>query len=555
METTIVQDVPDINSVDVSGVSLRKQALEAGFAGSAIGSLVGHLKRFLDPAPYMLKTPYAPDEPQVYKDAFAELINELDKTSSLYSFEVSQQKKFEPLTPLDPWNMVGPDKLEEIRQTSRNTIYTHLPSEYDDTLVSMRKLIRPGSLHLWTHENALKAMDLNTNSGYPYFTGRRDVAELELNASKSFKVIGDVPSTYVMGARASGAGDFRIVWMAPMSANISQKRVVGPLTEALRDSGFMATWGGIPVLDRAVQRTLSYAKSEGKAVLSFDESGFDRHVNYRVNQDVESLMLSWFNLGESEGVMKSFVLPETRLVMPGFTLSQWDGYLARFQMYSGHGGTNLLDSLINVTKINTVIRYITGENLVEQVLKGLPVLQVNGDDAVFVVPKTFETQLDELATVYDQMFGAVVHPDKQLLSDSAAIMNSRLTDLSYYNGMVSVAPIHRRQKLFWPERPIALSKHDGKLISTAELYAIAAIERLETLNTHPLFRKVVKYISQLDQYQLYRGDENLIKVSKRAAKLKSVRTFLDVFDGSGRTGAISENYETVRVLRELYGNS
>jgi hypothetical protein len=257
------------------------------------------------------------------------------------------------------------------------------------------------------------------------------------------------------------------MWTA--SLNVIESMVFKPLTTVLKDYPVFATWRGIPKLDSVIHFMLSN-RGNGGTFLSGDYSGFDNHISVWKIIEVLNIVKTWFSEDDHHLVELAF---ESNIGSKLLTPSGVFGNEHRVK--SGWGGTNLVDSLINI--IDCVYALMLLDQPVPKLnRRSAPAMVVNGDDFSVRIQETMS--IEDFAKAISST-GSVLHPSKQIVSADLIALNSRYSHTSFQEGRVSVRPFARFGLGYrWPERPMRQGP---------QAESLAAIMRLHTIETHPNF--------------------------------------------------------------------
>jgi hypothetical protein len=265
------------------------------------------------------------------------------------------------------------------------------------------------------------------------------------------------------------------------------------LMQALRQYDTFCAWKDLPCIDIVCQKYLKQAKAAGRVVLSGDLSSFDATIPPWFIKDMGPVIGSWIKGGEklAIGLCESLAY-NTLLVSPTKV------YLPQpSSMKSGSGGTNLLDSLINLT-----VHYYAEEIGLYKVES----ISVQGDDFIIDGPGVEPGAVEEAFS----HFGMVANSSKQMFEPDALSYLQRIHLLGEEGGITSV---YRTLGSMLSYERLRYSSKDWNAYS--EVARI--IGQLENCVFSPWYETIVEFASVHDKYHLG-ADLPASEVLKRAGE-------------------------------------
>lgn len=375
---------------------------------------------------------------------------------------------------------------------------------------------------------AVRRMVTNSNSGYPRFTRRSKVIPAELSYAttgkwKSFPAI--------LGWRGQSRGfdlnpKQRVVWMFPMSTNILEMSIFGPVQTWLAQMSFLSAWRGPYFVDRSVDRLLR----SGMTIYSTDFSGFDQSVGPRISELAFNLLREIFS-------------DSSRDLINELEWNFWNiGLICTKSVYlrgshgvpSGSVFTNLIDSLVHRIAQMYCARKM-GPSL-------LPDCQVQGDDGLIGFNRG-AMNLDSILDCYKE-FGFESNIDKQFIGVRDCLYLQRYHHLAYNGG---VYPTFRALN--------ALLGHE-RFYSEGwgpDMVILRSLMILENCKHHPLFIKFVKFAASGDKFKLgldWPGGMSSFLGSGVISKAKRVAGLIPSYNQERNVDGLA-GFEVVKVLRSL----
>jgi hypothetical protein len=238
-------------------------------------------------------------------------------------------------------------------------------------------------------------------------------------------------------------------------------------------------WIDLPVIDVEMQKLLNRATNAGRNVLSGDLASFDATIPPWMIVEMGEVMESWFKpgMGWIARGLCSALANNVNLITPNKVYPAQPS-----SMKSGSGGTNLLDSLCNMTA------QFYGEEIG---LYKIEALCVQGDDFVVDGPGI---QPDGIAEAFDH-FGMIAHPTKQMYEPNAL---SYLQRIHYKDRLGGISSTFRT--LGSIESYERLRYRSGDWNGWVDV--VRAISQVENTVFNPAFVPFVQFIQRGDKFEL-----------------------------------------------------
>lgn len=334
----------------------------------------------------------------------------------------------------------------------------------------------------------------NTNAGFPYFI-KADRVESD--------VLGDIENIisstsfrreaeswpYLLGWRGQpkkfpDVTKSRVVWMEAKSWAAVTAMFTYPVIQALKRSFRFVQLAGPDFVDIEIESQIQAAmvgRRKGLRFVSGDKSSFDASISRDILIGAIEVVRSLLTLTTSQEEL--FYSCFNRMVDK--SLLTPDGYVTVDRgVPSGHGATNLIDSIITVALIFE--------------LAGPVWCLAGGDDDVSLLPS--EIGVKDIETFYAD-HGIVAHPDKQLDSPDCVLFLSRLFGNILRDGNVSRGArslIRALNGIISLERPSQLTRYD---------FTMRTWSQLAEVEYHPLRQQLLALCVKMDEYGLFLGSQ------------------------------------------------
>lgn len=398
-----------------------------------------------------------------------------DKLNSvLLDLEENNRSKYGPRSIAVPWS--------ERRQGVINSFSRDTGKEVESNLPSVGRL-RPISL-----ENAAKYIKRQTNAGLPTMNTKGVVLSDTLNNFNSL-IKEDIPS--VPFTRTQENKKTRTVWGYPLAVVLDEMRFYRPILEYQRNIPWRAALKNANDIDYAITNLINHARSQDLFLVSIDFGNYDNTVKRKL-QDYAFKM--YF-----PSLFQKQYHPEIALHGERFNTI---GLVTPDKVYSGPHGIPSGSAYTN--EVGSVVQHGISQSYEEELLFS----QVQGDDGAYAVsdPDAFKNHF--------RSYGLDVNDEKSYVSDEFILYLQNLYHKDYEkDGLIrGIYPTYRALlRIVYQERFNDFSKDD---ISGKDYYAIRTLSILENVKAHPLFKELVKYVVELDKFNLDFSDQGLLSYIK-----------------------------------------
>jgi hypothetical protein len=451
--------------------------------------------------------------------------------------------RFEELTQIDhrEKEKIGPYSIMLPADERRDSLSGYWQQSWspdeealDSAFHSVAGLVKQRSLRAASLETAFSVLP-DGNLGLPWVTRDKAYAGYYLERAIKAKTVTDwYPFIWYWRGQPNGiAGPpkQRDIWGSDHVDTILSLSIQGPCLTALRRLPGFSAWVGQQAIDEEATRILR--KANGRQVLSGDYSGFDKSLPYELMLIADDVLAEWFAIRDHARI---YLLGEARatvdIVVPYDVLGGRKG-----GMPSGHGLTNLVDSIVNLLAIH-YIAFRLGVQVEDYT--------VMGDD--FVVLYSQDVDLEELAKVVLEI-GLVANAEKQYVSTRSLHFCQQWHSLDYTNdkGVLPGAhsPYRTASGLYGYER------YKNPKIWSKEMDSVRAIGQLEVCADDPRHRELVEYTYDGDKVMQSKMDP--LTMFRRAGSTDIIRQALGIgdFPFNAKTPDI-EKFSTFKTARE-YG--
>lgn len=422
-----------------------------------------------------------------------------DKYPSLYEFEEDLKAKVGPMSIMNPLA----ERINDITSYYTGILSPSVAIERSacDKVVTEFTKIR--GIRKRSVDKAWEKMKKSTNSGSPYFTKRRNayyrtvpcsltLGQLGNKDSDVFDVIQNLEkdrmwhAPAILGWRGQEGGPDdsdvkqRVVFMFPMSVNISELQMYQPLIEGVQRFNIIPAYVSMDEVDLRITKLFD-TKSSGDLVVCTDFSKFDQHFG-PVMQDAAKYILqnlcsdfsSWADIFEIKYNIPLCVQPDICILGP-------------HGMGSGSGGTNFDETLAHRSLQYEVA---TGNGAHLNVAS-----QCLGDDGILSYPNI---KIDDVVDWYTS-HGLDMNKDKQYASTNDCTYLRRWHSINYRRDGVCVgvySTYRALNRLARQERFYDADKWSKELVTLRYLSII------ENCKFHPLFKEFVEFCMKRDKYKL-----------------------------------------------------
>nr|USE07818.1 MAG: putative RNA-dependent RNA polymerase [Picobirnavirus sp.] len=400
------------------------------------------------------------------------------KFPSLYSYELEMKAKVGPMSIQLPLKERLP-KIEEYFTLVENPGEPISEEAIADTIDFFSKA---GGIRLRSEERTIANMRLNTNSGTPYFTKRKRVADkVSLLDAEKYEFAA------VLGWRGQEGGiseddvKQRVIWMSPFLLNIQELRWYQPFVEAIQKHGLIPAYVSMDAVDLEVT-ALFDSKSPNDYVICTDFTAFDQHFNEHMQQAAKKVELALCADERTRAHIEKYF--DYKFNIP-LICSDEIMYSGPHGMGSGSGGTNFDECMAH--------KALQFEAARKDNVKLNPHSMAYGDDGCLVGPSV-ETVIQTYRS-----HGQDMNDQKQYVSKHDCVVLRRWHGDDYrVNGvMVGVYSTFRALgRLLAQERFYDPDKWSGELVT------LRALSILENCKWSPYFHEFIDFVMTGDKYKL-----------------------------------------------------
>jgi hypothetical protein len=476
---------------------VKRQYFERSFDLPNPG-LKAYLERVRKGDSHVWTTPFAKGEStQSMLSAWASILVSIsDKWPSLWNWEIDLSQKVGPMSIMKPLKQ----RKDDIQAYYDGVLLPSEPLSIDSIQSVVREFKCLGGLNLRSVSKTLQQMKLSTNSGSPYFTKRRRVADfddVELYASRfgtvtqyMYKEYDDVwEAAAVLGWRGQEGGPSeddvkqRVVWMFPFAVNVAELQLYQPAIEVIQRHGVVPAWVSMDAVDKGITK-LFETKKKGDLIVCTDFSKFDQHFNPDL-QNAAKTIISWAVRQSEVNTWLEEVFP-IKFMIP--LVIGWGKVLfGSHGMGSGSGGTNFDETLAH--------RALQYEAAQQHLQKLNPYSMCLGDDGIITYPGISVESVVRSYTAH----GLEMNPDKQYASEQDCVYLRRWHHRHYRVGGVCAGVYSTMRAL---GRMRYLERYMDPEMWGPKAVALRQLSILENVKYHPLREEFVKFCMKRDKYRL-----------------------------------------------------
>lgn len=480
-----------------------------------------HLERTVSGNDQVLLTPIGREHgPENILKEFDSIFNSKTSMSlmneNLVQLELQNRSKYGPRSIAKPWK----DRKESVLYSFGEGISIPAYRTEPQFSKSLNKL-RPISV-----DKALSYLKNSTNSGLPLYT-KKGLAKSWVSAHFESDLRTEWPC--VMFTRTQESGKTRLVWGYPMSLTLEESCFYRPLLDFQKREKWRSALLGPDVVDENVTDLVNSAILRGKSLLSMDFSLYDatakKNLQFRAFEYIKSLFQKEY------GKRLDFIRDRfcnIGLLTPDGVINGPHG------VPSGSTFTNEVDSIIQY-QLARSSSYVFSENM-----------QIQGDDGLYSISSE---NADNVYSIFTKC-GLKVNKDKTILSPNSCHYLQKLYDPYFrnQNGIIGgIYPVYRAiSRLVYPERWVDFEDYG---IIGKDYYSIRTICILENCKHHPLFKDLVKFVYDLDKYNLKYSQDGLNKYVSMLTETTGSEGILKNQYGDDIRGI--SNFETVKLIKEL----
>nr|UAW00595.1 MAG: RNA-dependent RNA polymerase [Porcine picobirnavirus] len=405
----------------------------------------------------------------------------------LYAFEKDLGAKVGPMSIMKPLS----ERLDDIELYYSSITKKSTPIDQDALEQSAEWFGADGKL---TVRNALETYNLmkkSTNSGLPYFTKRRAVGKraLPLYVNKDHVIDragNNVKPAAILGWRGQEGGPKpedvkqRVIWMFPMTVNISELQVYQPLIEECQRRLTVPAWVSMEMVDYNITKMFD-TKGKDDLVICTDFSKFDQHFNRDMQNGAYYILERMFDNSIKDWLYNVFPIKYSIPMMYDFGLIRegWHG------MASGSGGTNADETLVHrALQYEAAGRHGAELNEYSQCL---------GDDGCLTYPGI---TVEDVVESYSS-HGQEMNLSKQYVSTDDCIYLRRYHHKDYRVNDICVG-------IYSTNRALGRLKKMERYYDdwSATDVAMRQISILQNVEYHPLREEFARYCMKGDKYRL-----------------------------------------------------
>jgi hypothetical protein len=475
-----------------------------------------------------------------------------EKYPSLYSYEMEMKGKVGPLSIQLPLK----ERIDSIEQYYTAIDTSSEPINSDAIQATVNFFKKAGGIRLRSIPKTILNMRLNTNSGTPFFTKRKNVLDDTIKSKfTSVPTTGEVwqdtehgnyKLAAILGWRGQEGGissedvKQRVVWMMPFLLNIRELQFYQPAVEAVQKYGLIPAYVSMDAVDQEVT-SLFDTKGKDDLVICTDFSKFDQHFNMDMQNAAQTILKA---LGSKNDELISYWMSDIYPIKYNIPLICSEGlmYTGHHGMGSGSGGTNF-DECMAHKALQFEAALSKGQQLNSHSM-------AYGDDGILTYPGITVEDVIQTYTKHGQEMNAT----KQYVSKHDCVVLRRWHGDNYrVNGiMVGVYSTFRALgRLLGQERFYDPDKWGPEMVT------LRALSILENCKWSPVFHEFIDFVISGDKYRLGLNIPHFFDRLEKTAK-EAIDTFTDFL---GYTKTLQEDsrasvkgindWEVVKYLKTL----
>lgn len=444
--------------------------------------------------PNIYDTPFAKGEStkQLISEWNEVLLSIQDRWPSLYEFETDMASKIGPLSVMLPLDQ----RMDDIDAYYKGILLPSAPIHERAIKATINEWGKASTIRLRSQIETLSNMRKSTNSGSPYFTKKRNVANETVPCTVSIvgsDVYQHMPyweggACAILGWRGQEGGyskddvKQRVVWMFPFTVNVRELQFYQPAIEYAQRFGLVPAWIGNDEVDRVVTRMFD-TKGVNDLVVATDFTKFDQHFNSSLQQAAYQIIASRLTRCDAEWLDNVFPI---KYMIP--MCYNYGGFkFGKHGMGSGSGGTNFDETLAH--------RSLQYEAAIHAGKRLNPNSQCLGDDGILTYPGiTVEDVVDSYTS-----HGLEMNTTKQYASTQDTIYLRRWHHKDYrvngqcvgvYSTMRALGRMRYLERFMDPE------------VWSAEAVELRWYSILQNLEYHPLREQFAEFCMKRDKYAL-----------------------------------------------------
>nr|ALB35036.1 RNA-dependent RNA polymerase [Fox fecal picobirnavirus] len=447
-------------------------------------------------------------QPEIYRTTFAkgedvsavlqEWKPKVDTLSerwpTLVEFENDLAKKVGPMSVMKPLSQ----RMNDIDHYYEDILLSSTPIDHSAVAAVIGEWSRARGVTLRSQSRTVELMKKSTNSGSPYFTKRRKVADdtdlvgYLLKVLKSFRnylVPYGILVPYLVGVGKKGDHHKedvkqRVVWMFPFSVNINELQVYQPLIEAAQRFNLVPAWVSMEAVDKRIT-DLFDTKSPNDLVVCTDFSKFDQHFNAKLQDAALQVLRAIVTPGVTSKEWFDKVYPIKYMIPLAYDVGRVR--FGKHGMGSGSGGTNCDETLAH--------RALQYEAAQSSGVKLNPNSQCLGDDGVLTYPGI---TVEDVVKAYTS-HGVEMNLGKQYASTQDCTYLRRWHHKDYRVDGICVGVYSTCRAL---GRLRYLERYQNPKYWDAKAVALRQLSILENVKYHPLKEQFAEFCMKRDKYRL-----------------------------------------------------
>jgi hypothetical protein len=413
---------------------------------------------------------------------------------TLLDFENDLAKKVGPLSIQKPLE----ERMDDIEAYYDLILLKSEPIHASAIAAVVREWSKIRGLHPRTQMRTVELMKKSTNSGSPFFTKRRAVADKTWPCQVWQE--GDITlqalpgSTWhgcaILGWRGQEGGPTdedvkqRVVWMFPFAVNIEELQVYQPAIEAAQRQDLVPAWVGLEAVDKRITRLFD-TKGLNDLVICTDFSKFDQHFNRDMQSCAQSIIAHILDGSRESRRWLNEVFPVKYAIPLAYDIGRMK--FGAHGMGSGSGGTNFDETLTH--------RALQYEVAIHQKKMLNPNSQCLGDDGILSYPGITVEDVMQSYTAH----GQEMNESKQSASTQDCTYLRRWHHRDYRVDGVCVGVYSTYRAL---GRLCEQERYYDPEVWGPKMVALRQLSIIENCKYHPLREEFVDFCMKRDKYRL-----------------------------------------------------